>query len=190
MDTSPGIKTSRKTQRSQIFRLLKSNPGTWVACYLLAEISLQYNTRIHELRKAGAVISNRREHHNGQVLSWYRLEESESTPKTAAEPSSIFPEFTGVHRDETDISPDLTQKVLHSSLWPSFKRRLQVRFRGECWIAPMRLFRAMRATDKQVHLLAALPPNNKIITGALSRLAEMREMLAPNFNLSLTKYPA
>ncbi len=82
----------------------------------------------------------------------------------------------------------LTDTLLRS-LWPSFKRRLELKFPGEPWIRPMFLLRAMRADSKAVHLLASLPANGRIIREALNRLPLMREMLAPSFCLSLTVYP-
>jgi hypothetical protein len=85
-------------------------------------------------------------------------------------------------------SGDLTEQVTHR-LWPSFKRRLEAKFAGEPWVKPMYLFRVMRASEKQLHILASLPPNNMIIHGAVARLRVMRQMLAPSFNLSLIKYP-
>jgi hypothetical protein len=40
------------------------------------------------------------------------------------------------------------------------------------------------------HILAAIPPNGKIIQQAQNRLPLMRELLAPTgFNVSLTPYP-
>jgi hypothetical protein len=89
-----------KTQRQRIYNLLKSHPGGWVASYLLSEIALQYNARLFELRAAGALISNRREYHGEKVLSWYRLEQPRPVRKVEdAEPSPLFPQLTGVHRD-------------------------------------------------------------------------------------------
>jgi hypothetical protein len=83
---------------------------------------------------------------------------------------------------------DLTERTLRS-LWPSFKRRLQARFPGENWIERMYLLRCLRANPTQVHLLASLPPNGSIIAAAIRRLPEMRALLAPSFNLSLTVMP-
>jgi hypothetical protein len=85
-------------------------------------------------------------------------------------------------------SADLTEQVMRN-LWPAFKRRLLAKCPGEDWIRSMYLLRAMRASSSQVHILAAVPPNGRIIAGALNRLAFMRELLKPNFNLSLTVYP-
>ncbi len=83
---------------------------------------------------------------------------------------------------------DLTENLMRR-LWPSFKRRLEAKFPGEEWIRPLFLLRALRAGPTQVHLLATLPANSRIISAALSRLPVLREMLAPSFNISLTKYP-
>lgn len=87
-----------------------------------------------------------------------------------------------------DDSTDLTAQVTRT-LWPSFKRRLEAKFPGEDWIRPMYLFRVMRASEKQLHILASVPPNNRIIHGAVARLPVMRQMLHPSFNISLIKYP-
>jgi hypothetical protein len=53
----------------------------------------------------------------------------------------------------------------------------------------MFLFRVLRASERQCHILASLPPNNRIIHGAVARLPAMRQMLHPSFNISLIKYP-
>ena len=86
--------------------------------------------------------------------------------------------------DSSDLTADVTRR-----LWPSFKRRLEHRFPGEPWIKPMYLLRVMRVSEKQCHILASLPPNNRIIHGAVARLPVMREMLHPSFNITLIKYP-
>lgn len=39
-----------------------------------------------------------------------------------------------------------------------------------------------------LHKLAMLPPDGRIQGAAFQRLTEMREMLAPNFCISLTRY--
>jgi hypothetical protein len=84
---------------------------------------------------------------------------------------------------------DLTERTLRS-LWPSFKRRLQARFAGEeNWIRAMYLLRCLRVSPTQTHILASLPPNGSIIAAAIHRLPEMRALLAPSFNLSLTVMP-
>ena len=74
-------------------------------------------------------------------------------------------------------------------LWPSFKRRLQTRFPGEEWVRAMYLLRCLRANPNQVHLLASVPANGRIIREALDRLPIIREMLAPSFCISLTVAP-
>jgi hypothetical protein len=86
-------------------------------------------------------------------------------------------------------NPDLTEHTMRT-LWPSFKRRLQARFPGEeNWIRAMYLLRVVRASEKQLHVLASLPANGSIIAAAIRRLPEMRALLAPSFNLSLTVMP-
>jgi hypothetical protein len=85
-------------------------------------------------------------------------------------------------------NPDLTQHTMRT-LWPSLKRRLQLKFPGEPWVRPMYLLRVVRAGEKQLHLLASLPPSGSIIAAAIHRLPEMRALLAPSFCISLTVYP-
>jgi hypothetical protein len=53
----------------------------------------------------------------------------------------------------------------------------------------MYLLRVVRADEKQLHLLATLPPNGSIIASAIHRLPEMRALLAPSFCISLTVAP-
>ena len=77
-------------------------------------------------------------------------------------------------------------------LWSPFKRQLQAKLSSEewqLWVRPMYLLKAIRANSNQVHLLATIPPNGRIISAACARLALMRELLAPSFNISLTTYP-
>jgi hypothetical protein len=86
---------------------------------------------------------------------------------------------------------DLT-RALTSKLWFPFKRRLRAHLPAEeweLWIRPMYLLKAIRANTKQVHLLATIPPNDRIISAVCNRLPLMRKLLAPNFNISLTTYP-
>jgi hypothetical protein len=85
-------------------------------------------------------------------------------------------------------NPGLTEHTMRT-LWPSFKRRLQARFPGEEWIRAMYLLRVVRAGEKQLHLLASLPPSGSIIAAAIHRLPEMRALLAPSFCISLTVAP-
>lgn len=83
---------------------------------------------------------------------------------------------------------DPTESILRG-LWPSFKRRLSAQFPNEEWIRPMYLLKVLRASPAQLHLLATVPLNGKIISAAVTRLPAMREMLKPSFNISLTTYP-
>jgi hypothetical protein len=86
---------------------------------------------------------------------------------------------------------DLTEQLTRS-LWPSFKRQLQMKLPAEeadLWVSPMYLLKAIRASSSQVHLLATLPANGPMISAALNRLQMMRELLSPSFNISLTTYP-
>jgi hypothetical protein len=91
-----------KSQREQIYSLLKERAGQWVPAYELARLALQYGTRVFELRQAGAVISNKTEHHRGQILSWFRLELPPTLTRPSAsdpEPAPLFPKLIGSHRD-------------------------------------------------------------------------------------------
>jgi len=90
------------------------------------------------------------------------------------------------------MTPENLTEQLMRSLWPSFKRQLQGRLspeEWELWASRMYLLKAIRASSAQVHLLATLPANGPMISGALSRLQMMRELLSPSFNISLTTYP-
>jgi len=89
---------------------------------------------------------------------------------------------------EATTAANLTE-TLTRKLWPSFKRQLETKFPGEEWIRPLYLLRAIRVSPTQVHLLATLPANGRIIAAAVGKLPALRAMLAPNFNLSLTVYP-
>lgn len=87
-----------------------------------------------------------------------------------------------------DRNLELTHE-LAGRLWFPFKRRLLATWPSEkFWIEPLYLHRAIQADDNRIHLLAALPPNGRIQAAANQRLREMRDMLAPNFCLSLTRY--
>jgi hypothetical protein len=82
----------------------------------------------------------------------------------------------------------LTQK-LAGRLWFPFKRRLLATWPAEdFWIKPFYLHRAMPIDSRRIHILAALPPNRRIQAAACQRLEAMREMLAPNFCISITRY--
>lgn len=82
-----------------------------------------------------------------------------------------------------------TDNVMRT-LWPSFKRRLAARFPGEePWTRPLYLLRAIPLDSAHFHLLATLPPNGAIIAQAFSRLPELRQMLAPTFNISFCRMP-
>jgi len=87
-----------------------------------------------------------------------------------------------------DGNLELTRK-LAGRFWFPFKRRLLMTWPAEkFWIEPLYLHRAVPIDDKHVHILAALPPNGRIQAAAHQHLKEMREMIAPHFCLSLTRY--
>jgi hypothetical protein len=90
-----------RNQKQEIYDFLKSRCGQWVACYLLAEIALQYSARICELRKAGVVIHNRSEWRQGKRLSWFMLEEPKAIPEADQSNGTpaLFPDLKGEHRD-------------------------------------------------------------------------------------------
>lgn len=63
---------SRQTQSARILALLESKPE--VSALELSSVSLQYCARVRELRKAGAIISNRiAVQRNGTRHGFYRL---------------------------------------------------------------------------------------------------------------------
>ena len=60
----------------------------------------------------------------------------------------------------------------------------------DLWVRPMLLLKVMPVDGERKHFLAALPPNSRIQSAALTRLPMMRELLAPaGLNISLTRYP-
>jgi hypothetical protein len=65
--------SNRQTQESRILMLLEASWPGWTPAPVLAQISLQYASRIHGLRKAGWLISNRVEHRGGAKHGFYRL---------------------------------------------------------------------------------------------------------------------
>lgn len=77
--------------------------------------------------------------------------------------------------------------------WLAFKEQLRSEVKSEewdLWVRPMFLLKAMPDSADQTHLLAAIPPNNRIQSAAVKRLPMMRELLAPvGLNISLTVYP-
>jgi hypothetical protein len=89
------------TQRQKIFDLLKSRAGTWVPCFELAGLALQYGARLSELREGGAVIVNRTEWKDGKRHSWFKLIEPEPLPKAtgSSEAPLLFARMPERHVD-------------------------------------------------------------------------------------------
>lgn len=91
----------RQTQRSRLFQLLKDRIGEWIPAYEIAQVGgLQFGARLLELRASGHVITNGKEWHNGQMLSWYRLE----TPPGISRPAPAS--STESQEQLFDITPD------------------------------------------------------------------------------------
>lgn len=67
------IDNNRATQTRRILMLLHAAWPNWTPAPELAKISLQYASRIHEIRKAGWLISNRVERHGRSKAGFYRL---------------------------------------------------------------------------------------------------------------------
>ena len=64
------------SQTDRVLNLLHARRGQEVPAYEVAQVGgLQYGARIHTLRERGYVILNRVERHQGQTLSWFKLEE-------------------------------------------------------------------------------------------------------------------
>jgi len=60
-------------QRGRILSLLLRHKGEWVETFRLAQIALQYCSRLKECRDKGYVIENKTARINGQVHGWFRL---------------------------------------------------------------------------------------------------------------------
>jgi hypothetical protein len=61
------------TQREKIFNLLKSRAGTWVPCYEIAGLALQYSARLKEIRDSGTVLHNKIQWVDGIRHSWFMM---------------------------------------------------------------------------------------------------------------------
>jgi hypothetical protein len=48
-----------KNQELEILKLLQSRPNQWIPVYELAQIALQYNARVKNLRDKGYIIENK-----------------------------------------------------------------------------------------------------------------------------------
>lgn len=68
-------RSSAKTQRARILRVLLDAKGSWVPLPVILELRIsQFGARIFELRRTGFVIENKTERDDsGAVHSWYRL---------------------------------------------------------------------------------------------------------------------
>ncbi len=62
-----------KGQKLAILQLLREHRGHEVPASRLAEIGLQFQTRVFELRAEGFTITNRMERKNGRIFSFYVL---------------------------------------------------------------------------------------------------------------------
>jgi len=60
-----------KYQRESIKRLFESRPGQPIPVYELAQIALQYNARVYELKHSGMNIKNEKKLVNGQWHTWF-----------------------------------------------------------------------------------------------------------------------
>ncbi len=73
-------------QRGRILSLLLRHKGEWVETFRLAQIALQYCSRLKECRDRGYVIENKTARIDGQVHGWFRLVR-EPGDSEAADPS-------------------------------------------------------------------------------------------------------
>jgi hypothetical protein len=92
--------TGSATQRQKIFDLLKSRAGTWVPCYEVAALALQYSTRVKEIRESGTIIHNKIQWVDGIRHSWFMLIEPEPIKKPGD--SSQPPLFTHMPERHVD----------------------------------------------------------------------------------------
>jgi hypothetical protein len=100
--------TDRKTQRGKILGRLVDARGAWVPLpQILALGVAQYGARIHELRALGFRIENRKEHIDGVLHTWFRLDSGPAiTPRPATAPSTAAPVTTDLLFGP--IAPDRT----------------------------------------------------------------------------------
>ena len=60
-------------QRQKLLRFFQSHPKEWVSLPDILSLGIaQYNARIHELRRQGIIIENRKEMHDDGWHSWFR----------------------------------------------------------------------------------------------------------------------
>lgn len=71
--TETRVQPLRRTQRDHILDLLIAANGAEVSAVALAQASLQYSSRIKELRDAGHKIANRVEVRAGKKFGYFRL---------------------------------------------------------------------------------------------------------------------
>ncbi len=131
-------------------------------------------------------------------------------PSVPGEPVPDRPLVTPRHQTGVTVSPDskaFDSKAINSKPlthhgdaelnsipeWLAFKEQLRSEFSEEewnLWVRPMLLLRRIPVSRDQIHILAALPANNRIHSAAVNRLPLMRELLAPaGLNISLKHYP-
>jgi hypothetical protein len=82
--------SASQTQRSLILHLLQAAQPGWVPAPALARISLQYSARIHELRRAGWLISNKVATVNGKKHGSFRLGPPETSRNAELRPMQNF----------------------------------------------------------------------------------------------------
>jgi hypothetical protein len=97
--------SQKKTQRrARILRLLLESKGREVPAYELAKVALQYNARIHELRKLGFAIVNRTQLVDGVRRSAFCLHISAGNTNRATHEAhgdgySLFGDMSVQHDD-------------------------------------------------------------------------------------------
>ena len=60
------------SQAMNLKELFKAKPFEWIPVYTMVHYSLQYNARIHELRRSGMNIKNKTKNVDGKKHSWYQ----------------------------------------------------------------------------------------------------------------------
>ena len=61
-----------KHQRTNIRKLFERNPFIWIPVPEIAKLSLQYNSRIWDLRQESMNIINKTQRVNGETHSWFK----------------------------------------------------------------------------------------------------------------------
>ena len=93
-----------RTQEDRILWVLHAAYPSWTPAPVLSRISLQYNARVHGLRRKGWEIANRVEVRNGKKHGFFRL----ATPGT-------FPNPKRGRRSETIAAPDAVDRATSES---------------------------------------------------------------------------